>query len=76
MNSEAFCTLRLQNLVGFDNLLLGHAVFCLAGASHDLGAYTEVSAGIETAADSLRNVAYGLFEEVDMSEIVKIDDGT
>ena len=56
-----------------EDLPAGHAVFRIAGVSHDGVAEFEIPAGIIAQADGLRNAAV-LRQEVDVRVIVKVDD--
>ena len=72
MNTEILYALALENFISFDNLLMSHTVFCIAGVIHNVVGNGKMSAGIVTAADGFRNIG-NLFQKVNMSNIIKID---
>ena len=72
MNAEMLNALCLENFISLNNLLVRHAVFCIAGVIHDVVGDCKMSARIIAAADGFRNIG-NLFEEVDMGEIIKVD---
>ena len=76
MNTEFLNTFCFQDLVSLEDLRCGHSVLGIAGVVHDAIAHTENSAGIVTATDLFRQMAQSLFQKIDMSDIVQIDDGS
>ena len=81
MNTELLRALCLEQPERLSDLRTGHAVLGIAGIVHDLKAFTclterERAAGVEAAADLLRDIADRAFQKVHVCEIVQIDDCT
>lgn len=70
--------LGLKHTECLGDLLARHAILGVAGVVHDLKALArlaerERAAGIETAADLLRDIANGLFQKVHVCDVIQID---
>ena len=74
MEAEFFRAFCLQDLIGFQDLVRCHAVFCVSRIVHNIIADLKEPARVETAADRLRNVADGFLQEFDMGNIIQVDD--
>ena len=78
MQAKAFRPHSGQTPERFRDLRAGHAIFGVAGVIHDLKALPALAqrkhaAGIIAAADRLRNLPDGFFQEIHQREIVQID---
>ena len=80
MDAKPPGTFGLQQLEALKDLLPGKAILGVAGIVHNLKslfalAQLKYAAGIEAAGDGLRNVTDGLFQKINVGEIVQIDGG-
>ena len=63
----------LQDAEGFKHLRCGHSVFCISGIVHDAVSHLKHTARIIAAANAFRDSAQGLFQEINMCEIIQIN---
>ena len=73
VNSKVLCALFLQQLEGFLQLFLCHAVFCITWVVHNAVAYLKYITGVITAGNRFRNFCK-LFKKRNMGNIIKVDD--
>ena len=73
MDTEILCPLALKDLIGINQLILGHTILGISGVVHDSVAEFEHTSRIIAAADGLRNVSDGLLQEINMGKIIQID---
>ena len=75
MDAELFRALFLKDLIGLEELRLGHTVFGITRIVHDAVAEFEETARIIAAANRLRYPG-SLLKEVDHRKIIQIDYGS
>ena len=74
VDAELLRAFLQQAGIRFGHLVLGHAVFGIAGVVHDAVAKLKHAAGVVAAADDGRDARDPL-KEIDMGQIVQVDDG-
>ena len=70
MDAEFFGALFLQDAESLKNLFCGHAIFGISRIIHDPVADLKNTAGIVTAADPFGNGADGVFQKLNVGNVI------